>query len=81
VAHADHVWGCTVQQRDCLVFLEVSPLLHNCGSKVTKAQALPADSTLQSSGNNGWIKQRGKKLWVPKANESQQQKKDPEESY
>lgn len=61
--HADHVC-CSVQQRNCLVFLEVSPVLHNCSSKVTKAKALPADSTLQSRGNNCWIKQRGKKLPV-----------------
>lgn len=61
--HADHVC-CSVQQRNCLVFLEVSPVLHNCSSEVTKAKALPADSTLQSCGNNCWIKQRGKKLPV-----------------
>lgn len=61
--HADHVC-CSVQQRNCLVFLEVSPVLHNCSSEVTKANALPADSTLQSCGNNCWIKQRGKKLPV-----------------
>lgn len=47
---------------NCLVLLDVSPVLHNCSSRVTKTRALPADSALQSSGNNCWIKQRGKKL-------------------
>lgn len=78
-----YAWYCAVQQRNCLMFLEVSPELHNCSSKVIKAKDLPADSTLQSSGNNCWIKQRGKKFPVgPQSKlESQKQKQDPEESY
>lgn len=74
--HADHVWCFTVQQRNCLMLLEGSPLLHNCSSKVTKTKALPADSTLQSSGNNCWIKQRGKKLSVGPQSKLESQKKN-----
>lgn len=42
-------WCCTECQRSCFMLLDVSPVLHNCSSEVTKTRALPADSMLQSN--------------------------------
>ena len=63
-------------RKNCFAFFEVTPVLHNCSLKVTNAKALPADSTLQSSGNNCWIKQKGKKMPVAPQSKLESQKKN-----